>query len=204
MLSLSKSEYESWLTEHELVEKDRHDPKVLRCSNGDYIKIFRIKHLVSLSRFINPADRFCRNARQLTERGFSTVTPVECWHIPHQQRWAVRYAPVAGENLRNLLAKNALSDKVIADVGTLIATLHDKGVYFRSLHPGNIILQPDGTLGIIDILDCRFSWFGQALGEYRRQRNFTHLFRYPDARSIETPIRNAYQKARTETKTGNR
>lgn len=209
MLSLSKPEYDRWLGDHELIEKDRHGPKVLRCSNGDYIKLFRIKHLVSLSRLINPAVRFCRNAEQLKQRGFNTVTPIQCWQIPHQQRWAVRYSPVAGESLRDLLEKNSrpghpLPDKVIADVGALIAALHDKGVYFRSLHPGNIILQPDGQLGLIDILDCRFSWFGLSLSENQRQRNFAHWFRYADGRSIETPLRQAYQKARAGTKTESR
>lgn len=209
MLSLSKAEYENWLHEHGLVEKDKHGPKVLRCSNGDYIKLFRIKHLISLSRLINPADRFCRNAERLKQLGFNTVTPIQCWHIPQQQRWAVRYTPVAGESLRKLIEKNRgadcpLPEKVIADTGALIAALHDKGVYFRSLHPGNIILQSDGQLGLIDILDCRFSWFGLSLSENQRERNFAHWCRYADGRSIETPLRKAYQEARTGTKTENK
>jgi len=33
--------------------------------------------------------------------------------------------------------------------------LHEKGIYFRSMHLANVILTPDGTLGLIDISDMK-------------------------------------------------
>ena len=62
-------------------------------------------------------------------------------------------------------------------LGAFIAKLHDRGVYFRSLHLGNIVMTPEGTLGLIDIADMRFSR-GQ-LTASQRKRNLRHLLRYP-------------------------
>lgn len=200
MQTLSRLAYDAWLKENTLVEYDGSGPKVLRCANGDYIKFFRIKRVVSFSRLINPAVRFCNNARRLKKLGFHTISPVAIWHIPHIERWAVRYAPVEGESLKDLIKKYSLPEKTISDFGALIQQLHAKGVYFRSLHLGNVVLRPDGQLGLIDILDCRFRWFGMPLNDFQRQRNFSHLFRYADARFIEELVRKAYEEARTGNK----
>lgn len=200
MQALSKPEYNRWINDYTLIESDGHGPKVMRCANGDYIKFFRIKHVISFSRLVNPAMRFCNNARRLKKLGFNTISPIEIWHIPHMKRWAVRYVPVEGDSLKDLLKKYSLSEKTIDDFGILIKDLHTKGVYFRSLHLGNVVLRPDGQLGLIDILDCRFRWFGLPLNNFQRQRNFSHLFRYADARFIEELVRKGYEKSRTGNK----
>lgn len=193
--TLDPQEWQQWLADCELVEQDASGPKVLHCTNGDYIKIFRIKHAISLSRCRNPALRFCRNAEKLRALGIDTLTPLARYHIPHVDRWAVRYAPLAGETLRGLLKQAPLPDSVVAGLGRYIAQLHDKGIYFRSLHPGNVVLQPDSSLGLIDVLDCRFRWFGRPLTAAQRERNFHHFFRYEDGKLIEEGVRTAYAKA---------
>jgi len=51
--------------------------------------------------------------------------------------------------------------------------LHDRGVYFRSLHLGNVILTPEGELGLIDFADLRIHpW---PLGRYLRSRNMRRM-----------------------------
>jgi tRNA A-37 threonylcarbamoyl transferase component Bud32 len=194
--TLDKHGWQQWLKESEMVEQDAFGPKVLRCKNGEYIKIFRIKHKISLARLRNPAARFCRNAEKLRSLGIDTLTPLALYRIPHLDRWAVHYAPLAGDTLRGLLKHFSLPEKTIGELGRYIAHLHDKGVYFRSLHPGNIVLQPDGKLGLIDVLDCRFRCFGRPLNEAQRERNFRHFFRYEDGKLIEAGVRAAYGMAR--------
>ncbi len=195
MQSLDVDAYQCWLAEHTLVEKDRRGPKVLRCANGDYIKIFRIKHRISSARLLNPARRFCHNASRIAALGIPTLTPKALYHIPHVDRWAVCYTPLAGETLRGLIKAFALPESAITQLGEFIAQLHGKGIYFRSLHPGNVVLMPDGKLGLIDVLDCRFSWFGRPLSAAQRQRNFKHFFRYDDAKLLREPLMVAYQFA---------
>jgi hypothetical protein len=54
-----------------------------------------------------------------------------------------------------------------------VIDLHDKGVYFRSLHLGNVVCTPEGRLGLIDFSDLRIHpW---ALGRYLRARNMRRM-----------------------------
>ena len=57
---------------------------------------------------------------------------------------------------------------------------HDQGVYFRSLHLGNVILTPDGELGLIDFADLRIHPWG--LGRYLRARNMRRMLAMADER----------------------
>jgi len=94
------------------------------------------------------------------------------------------------------LAQKKFTAKNISSLAQFIAQLHEHGIYFRSLHPGNVVLQPDGTFGLIDILDCSFRWFGRPLNRWQRERNFRHFFRYDDSRAIEEAVRAGYTAAR--------
>lgn len=192
---VSAADYASWLSCCVVLEKDRRGPKVLRCDNGDYLKVFRIKRAVTLSRVLNPARRFCRSAARLMQRGVPTVTPLAVYRIPHLNRWAVRYAPLAGTTLRELLARGELEPAVLEGVARFIAQLHRQGVYFRSLHPGNIVLTPQATFGLIDVLDCHFNAFGRPLSRAQRRRNFSHFFRYEDSRCLQPLLQTAYAAA---------
>lgn len=195
MQHVAEQEWQHWLAAHEVVEQDGHGVKVLRCADGQYIKIFRIKHRISMARLRNPAKQFCGNAARLRALDIRTVEPLALYRIPSQQRFAVRYAPLQGHTLRQLLREFSLPESCLARLGGFIAHLHDKGVYFRSLHLGNVVLCPDGELGLIDVLDCRFRWFGRPLSAGQRLRNFRHLFRYEEARSIESAVMVAYHAA---------
>lgn len=195
-IPLDKPAWQQIKADSEIIEHDGNGVKVLRCQNGDYIKVFRIKHKISMARLLNPALRFCRNAEHLHESGVDTLTPLAFYHLVHANRWAVRYKPLEGETLRGLIKQNALPEKVIADLGAYIAQLHDKGIYFRSLHPGNVVLQPNGKLGLIDILDCQFRWFNRPLNAWQRKRNLQHFFRYEDGKLIEAGVCAAYLSSR--------
>lgn len=190
--TLDKPAWQQIKSESDIVEQDGFGVKVLRCNNGDYIKTFRIKHKISLARILNPAKRFCDNVEKLQALGVDTFTPLELYSLAFVGRWAVRYKPLEGDTLRTLIKQSALPDKIIADLGIYIAQLHDKGIYFRSLHPGNVVLQPNGQFGLIDILDCQFRWFGRSLNAWQRERNMQHFFRYDDGKLIEQGVRAAY------------
>jgi tRNA A-37 threonylcarbamoyl transferase component Bud32 len=67
-----------------------------------------------------------------------------------------------------------------AQLGEFVAQLHARGVYFRSLHLGNIVLTPDHSLGLIDIADLKCQ--RRALSVGKRLRNFQHMLRYSQDR----------------------
>ena len=51
--------------------------------------------------------------------------------------------------------------------------LHDEGIYFRSLHLGNVVLTPQGELGLIDIADVRLH--RGPLTRFWRKRNLRRM-----------------------------
>ena len=193
--SLDKPAWLALKAEGEIVEQDNRGVKVLRCANGDFIKLFRVKRRITTARLWNPARAFCHKAQQLQQRGIPTVTPVALYRLLHVPRFGVRYQPLMGETVRSLLQQKKITEKHITKLAAFIALLHSKGILFRSLHPGNVVLTPDGSFGLIDILDCRFRWWNRPLNRWQRERNFQHFLRYDDGKSIESELRAAYEKA---------
>src|SRR5690554_3152138 len=53
--------------------------------------------------------------------------------------------------------------------------IQDLGVYFRSIHLGNVVLTPEGELGLIDISDMKI--FRRPLSKWQRKRNEEHMVR---------------------------
>lgn len=159
----------------EILEQDAHGLKVLRLPNGDILKIFRIKHFISSAHLYSYARRFCKNAERLRKRNVPTVTIKQLYHLAETSSSAVLYAPLPGQTMRELARMNKLDETLLIRLGVFIARLHQLGIYFRSLHFGNIVLTPDNRLGLIDIADMRI--FSSELSCRRRLRNFHHLFR---------------------------
>ncbi len=163
-----------------LIEADAHGDKVLRLANGNYLKLFRVKRFFSSARIFSYTQRFIRNARLLAARGVRTVVVVTAYNIPALRRSAVCYQPLAGNTLRSIAA--TLDASAIEQLGAFVRELHDKGIYFRSLHLGNIVLTPDNQLGLIDISDLQVS--SRPLHQRRRIRNFRHLLRVAGDRAV--------------------
>ena len=162
----------------EVIEYDGDGEKVLRLNDGSFLKLFMVKSRFSSARFLPYSVRFARNADRLHRLNIPTVNIINCYRIPSIARTAVHYQPLPGKTLRQVLplVNGQQRQQLLADNARLIARMHRLGVYFRSAHLGNIVQQPDGTLGLIDIADMRFS-FG-ALKKELCFRNFCHMARY--------------------------
>lgn len=157
-----------------VLERDRYGVKVCRLSDGRIMKLFRIKRLLSLS-FVYPYSvRFLRNAQRLQARGIATVNVDRVFFQPGVRRHGVIYGFLDGKDAGSLI-KGSDAEQVIRQLAGFMALLHEKGVYFRSLHPGNVICLEGGGMGLIDIGDMRFHRGKLTLDE--RNRNFRHLFR---------------------------
>jgi hypothetical protein len=168
----------SALTHHaRVLEKDPHGDKVLETPDGRIIKLFRRKRLLTLAALRPYSQRFARNAQRLREKDIPSVTVERVASCPELNRQLVIYPKLPGTPLRAvLLEAGAERRAVLLDhLARFVARLHDKGIYFRSLHLGNILLQANGALALIDIADMRIlPW---RLGPWRRARNFRHLLR---------------------------
>ena len=93
-----------------VLEQFRPDlPKVIKLKVGEFVKFFRVKHLISKYRFINPAKHFARNAARLAKREIPALQHVRHYRVPHKKLWAVRYQGREGVSVRELLLQGQLS-----------------------------------------------------------------------------------------------
>lgn len=177
MRTLTTGEHLALIAGAQVIEADGFGDKVLLLNNGDYLKLFRHKRLLSSALLAPPSMRFIRNAGLLVKRRVSTVTIIDHYRIPSIQRMVVHYQPLQGETLRTLLIDSSTGSQfeLMTPLGVFIARLHEKGIYFRSLHLGNIVRMLDGELGLIDIADMRFGCFSVNIRGCLR--NFRHFVR---------------------------
>lgn len=180
-----KSEGLSRLTEGAAVlEQDRFGIKVLQLGDGSILKMFRVKRWFSSAIFRPYSLRFFRNAQRLSELGVPTLAPVALYRLSEKWKTAVQYEPLPGRTLRQVIDEGGGRDMALC-LGHFVAELHEKGIYFRSLHLGNIILTPEGTLGLIDVADTRF--YKSRLSRSQRVRNLKHLCRLaPDRKKLRS------------------
>ena len=178
MQPLSREQYDIWRAGAQILEKDGHGEKVLRLVDGTFLKLFRRKTWLSKTAFYPPAKRFADNAAELQRLGIPCPRVIQLYRMGHPYRSIVHYDPLAGETLRQLLSNDTGLDQLelFARLAEFITHLHDLGVYFRSLHMGNIVLTPEDELGLIDISDMRC--LGRPLSRRMRDRNYQHLLRY--------------------------
>ena len=165
--TLNREDWESLVEKADLIEQDAFGPKVFDLNDGRMMKIFRVKRFWSSNLWSPFAKRFVRNTQRLRRLGIPTIQCRQHGSIPHLDRTYVIYERLPGQTLREV----SELDGVL--LGTFFARLHDRGVYFRSCHLGNLLLLEHGELGLIDVLDMRFRKGGLSANE--RERNFRRL-----------------------------
>ena len=179
MQRLSKEQLQALMIDSTVLEQDGLGPKVLHLQDSSFLKLFRIRRLFSSETLKPYAKRFADNARQLQSLGFIAPQIIEVYRVEDEvNKTAVHYWPLPGETLRQALEQAQPEQRclLINQFGQLLARLHEKGVYFRSIHLGNVLLLPNGSLGLIDVADMKFG--RRPLNLSMRQRNLKHMRRY--------------------------
>lgn len=182
MLSFSAQYLEQLIADCQVLEADGFGPKVLESADQLVIyKLFRRKRWFSSALFNPYAKRFVANATKLKSRGFRTIEVREIRYCKQLAYHMVVYERLPGQSLRDRL-KSQISavdrEQVFVYLGKMMARLHADGVYFRSLHLGNLLWCDDGDLPLIDIADMRF--YRRTLSTSLRQRNFRPLLKRMD------------------------
>lgn len=181
MKRITLASYRQMLASATVLEGDAYGEKVLQLADGRMVKLFRRKRWLSSALIFPYARRFTRNAQKLAALQIPTVTVVDLAWCAAVRRHLVTYQPLPGETLRQVLRCQAtdVRAQLLRMLAGFIAQLHEKGVYFRSVHFGNIIVLPDRNgLGLIDVADLAVRRKGLSSGE--RLRNFRHLLRYAE------------------------
>ncbi len=164
----------------EVTAADEFGDKVLHLTDGTYLKLFRVKRWFTSARIWPYSARFVSGVQKLEVLGIPTLKVIEAYRIPSLDRTAVHYHPLPGKTLREL--PDGVDEPLAEQLGCFINQLHDKGVYLRSMHLGNVVLTPDGDLGLIDVADMKI--YARSLPERLRLRNFQHLVRYQNDRAV--------------------
>ncbi|MFV3384814.1 toluene tolerance protein [Pseudomonas sp. NY15364] len=160
-----------------ILEQDSFGPKVYELSNGNMLKLFRRKRLFSSALLRPQSLRFCANAASLHQRGIPTLTPLKLYQLDDPAWTAVLYQPLQGKTLSQIVKNNSAAwPDLLPELAQFINHLHETGIYFRSLHLGNIVLTPDNTLGLIDIADLHVRRGPLSPGRIRR--NQEHFDKY--------------------------
>ncbi len=177
MQTLAHDAYLALRASATVLERDLHGDKVLQLEDGNYLKLFRRKRLISSAAWYPYAQRFTDNAGELRRRGIPCPEVVGAFRIAGISRDAIRYLPLEGQTIRQVIGNGTAPSDLPQRLGSFVARLHQSGIYFRSLHLGNIVLTPDGALGLIDVADLRT--LDGALDNNKRKRNLQRLRRDP-------------------------
>ncbi|WP_313024252.1 toluene tolerance protein [Pseudomonas lopnurensis] len=184
MRIVTAQELESWLATGKVLEKDGRGPKVVALENGLFLKIFHTRRHPLLARWHPAAKRFAENAHQLQQLEIQVPEVQELlWIDKSAGLSACLYRPLPGTSVEDIYNQNP--DGIIILLPALakfIRTLHKRGVYFRSLHLGNIIQLSGEQFGLIDILDLQFK--GRQINRWLVQRNLRHLQHYLNRRKL--------------------
>ncbi|MCG6577087.1 toluene tolerance protein [Pseudomonas sp. AF32] len=160
-----------------ILEADSYGPKVYLLQDGNILKLFRRKRLFSSALLRPYSTRFIRNAARLRQLGVPTLDVLAFYKLPTPGMTAVLYRPLPGKTLRQISNQENFSwQPALPALVELIRSLHASGVYFRSLHLGNIVVTPENELGLIDVADMRF--LRSPLPRYLARRNLQHFARY--------------------------
>jgi len=182
MKLISGDEYQRLAQDAKVLERDAFGDKVLLRKDDRIIKLFRIKRLLSLS-FVYPYSlRFSQNAQKLNRLGVPSVQVDTLFYCSSIRRHGVVYPLLQGETLSDILENGQDKEGLMLQLARFIAELHQKKIYFRSLHLGNVLRLTDGELGLIDVADLSFCSF--PLTVWQRKRNFRHLFRRAEHRVL--------------------
>ncbi|ENO89918.1 hypothetical protein [Thauera linaloolentis] len=168
----------------EVIEADGHGEKVLRLPDGSYLKVFRRKRLLSSAAWYPYAQRFVDNAASLARLGVPCPRVIHVHRFPIIRRDVVHYHPLPGITLRQIVrdaGPETDAPALRARLGRFVAELHGLGIFFRSIHLGNIVLGESCRLGLIDIADMKIG--SRPLSRFKRKRNFAHLLRYREDRA---------------------
>lgn len=178
MRIVTANQMQDWLTEGTVLEKDSHGPKVISLASGELLKIFRSRRHPFLVRLTPDAQRFYQQSCRLRERGISTPQVNDVfWVEPAKGVSACLYQPLPGTPLDSLYKQSFDAFmNLLPELAGYIHSLHQRGIYFRSLHLGNVLRTPDQGFGLIDFLDTRFK--RKPLSKSMVRRNFQHLQNY--------------------------
>jgi hypothetical protein len=131
---------------------------------------FFIKPLFKLIHYLN------KNSIKLKEHEIPSIEITSELAFQYNNRLSgVSYRYIPGKTYRDL--GNKITKAMITDLAKYISIIHKKGIYFRAMHLGNILLH-NKKLFLIDIAKIHF--YPWPLFIFTRARAFRRMIKYQD------------------------
>lgn len=178
MKTLKKYDYDELIKNGKVLTKDKFGDKVIKLSNGNIAKMFRLKRFFSSALIWPYFKRFNRAVTILTNRNIPTVDIIDLFKVPSINRDLIVYKPLEGKSLRELINNKQDANQLVLNFASFFAHLHNEGIYFRAIHFNNVIVTPQGKFGLIDLADCHCS--SSSLNRFKRIRNFKPILNYKE------------------------
>ena len=143
---------------------------------NEIIKIFNVRGYISSGFFNTYASRIMKNSIKLKDHEISSIEITNELAFQYNNRMSgVSYKYIPGKTYRDL--GNKITKKMITDLAKYISIIHKKGIYFRAMHLGNILLH-NKKLFLIDISKIHF--YPWSLFIFTRARAFRRMTKYKD------------------------
>ncbi len=176
MHKLDHKDYLALRENCKIIEKDGFGDKVMVLQDGTFLKLFRRKRLISSAAIWPYAQRFANNAKKLEKLGIPCPQIIQVYRIPSIERDAVHYHPLPGTTLRDIYrGDTGYPDDLRERFTQFVEHIQNLGVFFRSIHLGNVVLTPENELGLIDISDMKI--FRRPLSKWQQKRNLEHIIK---------------------------
>lgn len=142
---------------------------------SNVIKIFNTRGLI-LSGFVRSfSSRIIHNVHKLKKLDIPSLEITAELLFQYVKRGSgVVYKFISGCSVRDL-PKNAITKDLVINLAEFIAEFHQKGIYFRAMHLGNIIYD-NKRFSLIDVAKIHF--YPWPLFIFTRARAFRRLFKY--------------------------
>lgn len=164
-ITLTLSDFAKLTADAQVIHSKNDRDRIFEFDDGTILKLFYGKN--NRRRARHRATRFIRNSQRLLKKGFITLTPISAYDCPEGNSVYVRYNKLPGTSLDKDLKNNR---SLLEKAALFIHSLHEKGIYFRDLHPGNILYQ-EQQFALIDVQNINFHWL--KVPQRRRIKNLT-------------------------------
>ena len=167
MQNVSMEAFQSLIEGGEVLLYSGEKTRIVLRPDNYIVKIFRSK------RSARHAKRFIAVAARFYKKGYLAVSPTTPCRCAADNCVYLTYPYIDGPSLRELLEVG--ETKYLKSAAAFVFGLHERGVYFKDCHPGNLIVHGD-DFALLDIHNTRFYLFG--LNVRRRAKNLAgFLFR---------------------------
>ena len=181
MRRLTRDEFERLTSGAHVLSVDEHGERVLLTPDNRVIKLFRTRRWFSSARLQPYALRFARASYELARRGIVAAAVEDVARVAGIKRDLVVYRHMNGVPLRHALSEQANQPALLEELARMMADLHERGVYFRAAHFGNVLVQTRGRQRRLALIDLSATSFvRRPLSPQIRARNFRPLTRYAE------------------------